>query len=126
MVSTARDQAVWLRALVAGDVLDPAHLKLLQNPHRFRPRTTAPPTARRGLLRCSSARARGLATWNVPGIGHCLGHAGSIPGANGIAAYCPDQDLAIVILNNANPATTTPGYPGLVELAPVALQAVAG
>ncbi|WP_253259080.1 serine hydrolase domain-containing protein [Subtercola boreus] len=73
--------------------------------------------------------ARDQAVWIrdlVPGVGTCLGHAGEIPGSNGIAAYCPDADLAIVILNDLLPAGLTPGYPGLLELAPPALKALAG
>ena len=33
---------------------------------------------------------------------------------------------SIAILNNVNPAGTTPGYPGLLELTPAALQAIGG
>ena len=68
----------------------------------------------------------GLATWAVPGVGDCHGHACSIPGSNGIAAYCPDKDLSITILNAIDPAGTSPGYPGLVDLAPAAVAALDG
>jgi D-alanyl-D-alanine carboxypeptidase len=126
MVSTARDQAVWLRALVVGDVLDQAHKQLMQTLTPLSSQYWSAAYAKGGITPVQLGEGAGLATWSVPGVGNCLGHAGSIPGSNGIAAYCPDHDLSIVILNNVNPAGTAPGYPGLVELTPTALQAVGG
>ena len=124
MVSTARDQAIWLRALVDGDVLDEAHKQLMRN---LTPLSTAyysAAYAHAGISPLQLGEGAGLATWAVPGVGNCLGHAGAIPGSNGIAAYCPDHDLAIVILNNVNPAGTAPGYPGLFQLTPTALRII--
>ena len=126
MVSTAGDQAIWLKALVAGDVVDDAHKKLMQN---LTPLSSAYYSAvygKAGITPVQLGEGAGLATWSVPGVGNCLGHAGSIPGSNGIAAFCPDHDLSIAILNNVNPAGTTPGYPGLLQLTPAALQAIGG
>ncbi|UOQ61481.1 beta-lactamase family protein [Leucobacter rhizosphaerae] len=116
MVSSARDQAVWIRALVDGDVVDDAHLaemlELTPNSEEFYAATydaaKVPPV--------QLGEGAGLATWDVPGVGHCHGHAGAIPGSNGIAAYCPEVDLAVVILNAIEPAGLTPGYPGLTSL----------
>jgi D-alanyl-D-alanine carboxypeptidase len=126
MVSTARDQAVWIRALVAGDVVDAEHRALMQTLTPLSSAYYEGAYTKAGLTPVQLGEGAGLATWSVPGVGDCLGHAGSIPGANGIAAYCPDADLAIAILNNVNPAGTSPGYPGLVELAPTAAQALGG
>ncbi|WZH37374.1 MAG: serine hydrolase [Microbacterium enclense] len=124
MVSTARDQAVWIRALVAGDVVDDAHkadmqaLTPLSSAHYRDAYSSAHLTA------VQLGEGTGLTSWAVPGLGTCVGHAGSIPGSNGVAAYCPDEQLAIVVLNDIDPAGLTPGYPGLVELAPAALDAL--
>ena len=126
MVSTARDQAVWLRALVAGDVVDAAHRQLMQTLTPLSSQYYSGAYSRAGIPPVQLGEGAGLATWSVPGVGNCLGHAGSIPGSNGVAAYCPDHDLAIVILNNVNPAGGSPGYPGLIDLAPAALRAISG
>lgn len=126
MVSTARDQVVWLRALVAGDVLDQAHKDLMANLTPLSQQYYSDAYGKAGITPVQLGEGAGLATWAVPGIGHCLGHAGSIPGSNGIAAYCLDKDLTIAILNNVNPAGTSPGYPGLVDLTPAALTALGG
>jgi D-alanyl-D-alanine carboxypeptidase len=126
MVSTARDQAIWLRALVAGDVIDDAHKKLMRSLTPLSSKYYSTAYGKAGLTPVQLGEGAGLATWRVPGVGNCLGHAGSIPGSNGIAAYCPDHNLCISILNNINPAGTTPGYPGLLELTPAALQAIGG
>ncbi|MET0866137.1 MAG: serine hydrolase domain-containing protein, partial [Nakamurella sp.] len=123
MVSTARDQAVWLRALVAGDVVDESHRALMRALTPLSSEYYAAAYGKAGITPVQLGEGAGLATWSVPGVGDCLGHAGSIPGANGIAAYCPDQDLSIAILSNVNPAGTTPGYPALVEVGPAALHA---
>lgn len=120
MVSTARDQAVWIRALVSGDVLDEAH--------KAEMRTLTPLSAEYYSAAYAAAKVppvqlgegTGLTSWEVPGVGVCYGHAGEIPGSNGIAAYCPARQLSIVVLNDILPAGTSPGYPGLVELAPQA------
>jgi D-alanyl-D-alanine carboxypeptidase len=126
MVSTARDQATWLRALVAGDVVDQAHKQLMQDLTPLSSAYYSAAYSKAGITAVQLGEGAGLATWAVPGVGDCHGHAGSIPGSNGIAAYCPDEDLSVAILNNANPAGTTPGYPGLVELTPAALGALGG
>jgi D-alanyl-D-alanine carboxypeptidase len=126
MVSTARDQVVWLRALVAGTVVDAAHRRLMQD---LTPLSSAYYSAAYGTAKATPVQlgeGAGLAIWSVPGVGRCLGHAGSIPGSNGIAGYCPGSGLSIAILNNLNPAGGTPGYPGLIDLAPAALQSVGG
>lgn len=126
MVSSARDQAVWIRALVGGDVLDAAHLDEMR-------RITPPSAAFYAAAYDQSAvphvqlgEGAGLATWDVPGVGTCHGHAGAIPGANGIAAYCPEAQLTIVVLNAIQPAGLTPGYPGLTPLAGGVRWAVGG
>ncbi len=126
MVSTARDQAVWLRALVTGDVVDAAHRQLMQNLTPLSSQYYSAAYAKAGIPPVQLGEGAGLASWNVPGVGKCLGHAGAIPGSNGIAAYCPDHDLSIAILSAINPAGTSPGYPGLLELAPAALRAAGG
>jgi hypothetical protein len=124
MVRTAGDQAIWLRALVAGNVVHATHRQLMQNLTPLSSEYYSAAYAKGGITPVQLGEGAGLATWSVPGVGNCLGHAGSIPGSNGIAAYCPDAGLSIAILNNLNPAGTTPGYPGLVELTPAAVAAV--
>lgn len=124
MVSTARDQTVWLRALVAGDVLDADHKALMVTLTPLSSQYYSDAYAKAGVTPVQLGEGAGLATWAVAGVGDCHGHAGSIPGSNGIAAYCPDKDLSITILNNVDPAGTSPGYPGLVDLAPAALEAL--
>jgi D-alanyl-D-alanine carboxypeptidase len=126
MVSTAHDQAVWIRDLVAGDVLDAAHRAEMQTLTPLSSSYYSTAYAKAGVPAIQLGEGTGLTSWAVPGVGTCYGHAGSIPGSNGVAAYCPDTDLAIVILNDLNPAGLTPGYPGLLELAPPALTALAG
>jgi D-alanyl-D-alanine carboxypeptidase len=126
MVSTAHDQAIWLRDLVAGNVVDPTHKQLMQTLTPLSSQYYNAAYAKAGIPAVQLGEGAGLATWNVPGVGSCLGHAGSIPGSNGIAAYCPEHGLSIAILNTINPAGTTPGYPALIELAPAALQAIGG
>ncbi len=126
MVSTAHDQAVWLRALVAGDVVDAAHRRLMRDVTALSSAYYSAGYRKANATPVQLGEGAGLATWNVPGVGKCVGHAGSIPGSNGIAAYCPDSDLSIAILNNLNPAGGTPGYPGLTDLAPAALHSLGG
>ncbi|MEF2979308.1 serine hydrolase domain-containing protein [Subtercola sp. YIM 133946] len=126
MVSTAHDQAVWIRDLVAGDVLDAPHRAEMQTLTPLSSNYYGAAYAKAGVPAIQLGEGTGLASWAVPGVGTCYGHAGSIPGSNGIAAFCPDTDLAIVILNDLNPAGLTPGYPGLLELAPPALHALTG
>ncbi|GAA3024716.1 serine hydrolase domain-containing protein [Microbacterium dextranolyticum] len=126
MVSSAADQAVWIRALVGGDVVDAGHLgEMLQvTPLSSQYYSAAYDTS--GVPHVQLGEGAGIATWMVPGVGTCHGHAGAIPGSNGIAAYCPDSDLAIVILNTIQPAGLTPGYPGLTPLTAGVLWALGG
>jgi D-alanyl-D-alanine carboxypeptidase len=124
MVSTARDQAVWIRALVTGAVVDAEHRALMQTLTPLSSEYYADAYAKAGITAVQLGEGAGLTTWSVPGVGNCLGHAGSIPGANGVGAHCPDADLTVVILNAVNPAGESPGYPGLVDLAPVARQSL--
>jgi D-alanyl-D-alanine carboxypeptidase len=126
MVSTARDQARWIRALVAGDVVDDAHKAEMKTLSTLSSTYYRDAYAAAGIPAVQLGEGAGLASWALPGLGTCVGHAGSIPGSNGVAAYCPDDELAIVILNDIDPAGLTPGYPGLVELAPVARDALNG
>lgn len=124
MVSSAADQARWIRALVGGDVVDAKHLdemlELTTNSTEFYAATYDAS----GVPHVQLGEGAGLATWEIPGVGICHGHAGAIPGSNGIAAYCPEPDLAIVILNAIEPAGLTPGYPGLTSLTAGALWAL--
>lgn len=126
MVSSAKDQAVWIRALVGGDVVDAAHLDemltLTTNSLDFYAATYDAS----GVPHVQLGEGAGLATWDIPRVGICHGHAGAIPGSNGIAAFCPDSDLAIVILNAIEPAGLTPGYPGLTPLTEGVLGALGG
>jgi D-alanyl-D-alanine carboxypeptidase len=124
MVSTARDEAVWLRDLVAGDVLDDAHEKMMRDLTPLSAASFRDMYAAEGIPAVQLGEGMGLASFAVPGVGTCLGHAGRIPGANVIATYCPEADLSIAILNAIDPAGLTPGYPGLVPLAPAALAAL--
>jgi D-alanyl-D-alanine carboxypeptidase len=126
IVSNARDQAVWIRALVAGDVVDAAHKQLMRELTPLSSTYYSDAYAKAGIPAVQLGEGTGLASWAVPGVGDCFGHAGSIPGSNGIVAYCPDAQLSIVVLNAIDPAGATPGYPGLLDLAPVALAALQG
>ena len=126
MVSSARDQTVWIRALVAGDVLDAEHRELMSRLTPLSSAYYADAYGKAKLTPVQLGEGAGLASWQIPGVGLCLGHAGAIPGANGVTAYCPETRLAITILSDSNPAGTSPGYPGLVELAPAALRALGG
>ena len=124
MVSSAADQAVWIRALVGGDVVDAAHLDEMLTITPLSSEFYSAAYDASGVPHVQLGEGAGLATWQVPGVGTCHGHAGAIPGSNGIAAYCPDKNLAIVILNAIEPAGLTPGYPGLTPLASGTLWAV--
>lgn len=124
MVSTARDQAVWLRALVAGDVLDAEHRRLMRELTPLSAKYYGDAYAKAGIPAVQLGEGAGLASWEVPGVGVCHGHAGAIPGANGVGAHCPESGLTIVVLNAIDPAGASPGYPGLLELAPAALEAL--
>ncbi len=126
MVSTARDQAVWIRALVTGDVVSEAHRAEMAALTPLSASSYQEFYAATGLPAVQLGEGTGLTSWNVPGVGRCLGHAGAIPGSNGFAAYCPDTHLTVVALNTMNPAGLTPGYPGLPSLAPAALSALVG
>lgn len=116
MVSSARDQAVWIRALVGGEVVDERHLEQMLEITTLSSEFYAATYDAAGVPAVQLGEGAGLATWNVPGVGACHGRAGAIPGSNGIAAYCPATKLAIVILNAIEPAGLTPGYPGLTPL----------
>ena len=116
MVSSAADQAVWIRALVGGDVVDAAHLDEMLTITPLSSEFYSAAYDASGVPHVQLGEGAGLATWQVPGVGTCHGHAGAIPGSNGTAAYCPDKKLAIVILNATEPAALTPGYPGLTPL----------
>ncbi|MBN9177680.1 MAG: beta-lactamase family protein [Microbacterium sp.] len=124
MVSSAADQAIWIRALVGGDVVDAAHLDEMLTITPLSSEYYSAAYDASGVPHVQLGEGAGLATWMVPGVGTCHGHAGAIPGSNGIAAYCPDTQLAIVILNAIEPAGLTPGYPGLTPLTGGALWAV--
>ena len=126
MVSSAGDQAVWIRALVGGDVVDAAHLEEMLEITPLSSKFYAAAYDQSGVPHVQLGEGAGLATWMVPGVGTCHGHAGAIPGSNGIAAYCPDSELAIVILNAIEPAGLTPGYPGLTPLTGGVLWALDG
>lgn len=126
MVSTARDQAVWIRALVSGDVVDERHREMMAELTPLSSSYYSDAYAAAKVPAVQLGEGTGLTSWEVPGVATCLGHAGSIPGSNGVAAYCPDAALSIVILNNIDPAGLTPGYPGLTALAPKALAALRG
>lgn len=126
MVSSAGDQAVWIRALVDGDVVDAGHLDEMLEITPLSSQFYSAAYDQSGVPHVQLGEGAGLATWMVPGVGECHGHAGAIPGSNGIAAYCPDRGLAIVILNTIQPAGLTPGYPGLTPLAGGVLWAVGG
>ena len=124
MVSSARDQAVWIRALVDGGVVDDAHLAEMLELTPLSQEFYDATYAQSSVPAVQLGEGTGLATWEVPGVGRCHGHAGAIPGSNGIAAYCPETDLAIVTLNAIEPAGLTPGYPGLTSLTAGALGAL--
>lgn len=124
MVSSARDQAHWIRALVGGDVVDERHLEQMLEITPLSSEFFTATYGAQGVPAVQLGEGTGLATWNVPGVGRCHGHAGAIPGSNGIAAYCPEAGLAIVILNAIEPAGLTPGYPGLTPLTAGALGAL--
>jgi D-alanyl-D-alanine carboxypeptidase len=124
MVSSARDQALWIRALVGGDVVDERHLEQMRELTPLSSEFYAATYDAAGVPAVQLGEGAGLATWKVPGVGLCHGHAGAIPGSNGIAAYCPETELAVVILNAIEPAGLTPGYPGLTPLTAGALGAL--
>lgn len=124
MVSTAVDLVVWIRALVAGDVLDAEHKNIMitltpQSADQYRDAYIAA-----GKRQLALGEGTGLQGFDVEGVGDCWGHAGSISGSNGIAAYCPDKDVAIAILNNISIAGDNPLVPGLEQLTPAAIGAL--
>ncbi|MDH6180779.1 D-alanyl-D-alanine carboxypeptidase [Microbacteriaceae bacterium SG_E_30_P1] len=126
MVSSAPDQTVWIRALVGGDVVDAEHLEEMLELSTNSTEFYAATYDASGVPHVQLGEGAGLATWEIPDVGICHGHAGAIPGSNGIAAYCPEADLAIVILNAIEPAGLTPGYPGLTPLTAGVLWALGG
>jgi D-alanyl-D-alanine carboxypeptidase len=112
LVANAADVATFLRALVAGDLLDASH--------RARMLTPVPATV--AYMKDAYARSGerqlvmgvGLGPWlfDVEGVGRAWGHGGSIPGFNNSALYYPELGFGAVVLNNLFPAGRAPFVPG--------------
>jgi CubicO group peptidase (beta-lactamase class C family) len=124
VVSNAEDLTRWIRALVAGDVLDEQHRTMMRTMTTQSSTYYADAYKASGTTPLFIGEGTGLQGYRVPGVGDCFGHAGAIPGSNSITAYCPDAALAITVLNNSYPAGDNPGAPGIVQLAPPALAAL--
>lgn len=88
LVSTADDLRLWMRALVAGRLLDPVSLAAMETPGPELPGGSA--AYRYGL---------GLYVWRVRGE-PMIGHTGQIDGFTAMVAYLPGQDATIVVLAN--------------------------
>ncbi|MCC9053297.1 hypothetical protein LOK55_03070 [Microbacterium sp. F2E] len=91
MVSSAADQAVWIRALVGGNVVDAAHLDEMLTITPLSSEFYSAAYDASGVPHVQLGEGAGLATWQVPGVGTCHGHAGAIPARTGSRRTAPTR-----------------------------------
>jgi len=98
LVSTPTDMARWMSQLVAGDVLDAEHRRLL---------TTASPQSQAALADLPafgptrwSGASLGLLRYEIDEVGPAWGHEGAINGFVANAAYLMDQQVALAVTSN--------------------------
>ncbi|MEV7723374.1 serine hydrolase domain-containing protein [Streptomyces sp. NPDC087917] len=90
VISTADDLATWIRALVTGKVLDPAHQRQwLDSPRAEDP--AAPDGQKYGY---------GIAYQRFAPHAAMYYHGGELPGYNSFMGYDPDNDVTLVIWTN--------------------------
>ncbi|MCC5981656.1 MAG: beta-lactamase family protein [Oceanicaulis sp.] len=100
MRSTARDLALWMQALLDGEVVSPASLALMLEPARLKDGSLAssalenPPAALAGMN-----YGLGIMTGERDGR-RFIGHGGSINGFNASLIHYPDEATTIVLLVN--------------------------
>jgi len=106
IVSTAADLAKWMVALVAGDVVDAAHRRLMTTPSQqsvasnFGEQVAAlARTSGGGTLRWTGD-GLGLFEYTIEGLGTAWGHEGSINGFVANAAYVESTRQGIAVTSN--------------------------
>lgn len=98
IVSTAPDLAVWMRALVAGNVLDSAHRALLTTPtaHSVAVLASKPPY---GTLRWTGC-SLGLLRYEIEGQGAGWGHSGAINGFVSNVVHMTQSNQTVSVVSN--------------------------
>jgi len=98
MVSTSRDLARWMRALVEGDVVDRDHVDLMITPTPESIEFFAE-SAPNGPLKVTGT-GLGLITYEIDGVGTAHGHNGQVPGFIANAAHLLDASLTVAFTSN--------------------------
>ncbi|MFT6563888.1 MAG: D-alanyl-D-alanine carboxypeptidase [Actinomycetes bacterium] len=98
IVSTSADLATWMRNLVAGEVLDPAHRALLTTPtpQSITALSDKPPY---GTLRWTGG-SLGLLQYKVDGQGTGWGHSGAIDGFVSNVVHMTDGGQTVALTSN--------------------------
>jgi D-alanyl-D-alanine carboxypeptidase len=98
IVSTSPDLAIWMRELVTGDVLDPAHRALLTTPtpQSVAVLSTKPPY---GTLSWTGD-SLGLLRFEIDGQGTGWGHSGAINGFVSNVVHMTDSNQTVSLISN--------------------------
>jgi D-alanyl-D-alanine carboxypeptidase len=98
IVSTPRDLARWMRALVEGDVVDRDHVDLMTTPSAESLEAFAEMPAA-GPLRLIGM-GLGLATYEIDGLGTGYGHNGQVPGFVSNVVHLPESSVSVAVAAN--------------------------
>jgi D-alanyl-D-alanine carboxypeptidase len=111
MISTAHDMAIWIHALVVGDLLQVAQRQKMQT---LTPQSEvwAAETFGRGSPR---GMGLGLFLYSIPEVGEAWGHSGRISGFGNIAAYFVANDFGVSNLNNLTEADSDASLTALAK-----------
>ncbi|NQU38213.1 MAG: serine hydrolase, partial [Actinobacteria bacterium] len=98
IVSTSPDLAIWMRELVTGDILDPAHRELLTTPtpQSVAVLSTKPPY---GTLSWTGD-SLGLLRFEIDGQGTGWGHSGAINGFVSNVVHMTDSNQTVSLISN--------------------------
>lgn len=102
IISTANDMAIWIHALIVGDLLEEEQRAKMQS-LTWQSEEWAAETFSKGSPK---GMGLGLFLYNVPGVGDAWGHSGRISGFGNIAAYFIQKEFGVANLNNMTEADT--------------------
>jgi CubicO group peptidase (beta-lactamase class C family) len=91
IISTAKDMAIWIHALIAGDLLE-GDRRIKMQTLTWQSRKWAEKTFSDGS---TEGMGLGLFKYNVSGVGEAWSHSGRISGIGNIAAYFIEDGFAV-------------------------------